>query len=248
MSRLTGTGVGAPVSFPTTVPDAWSGLRTLIRSRLVVAVLALPVGVLLAPAPSPWAWWVVASALVAIGLLSTLYTLGVRIRRALTVQTALQLAADLAIVTALAAVTGGRGSQFSLFYGLVVVTGGLLGRIPGGVLTAAGAALAFVGLPLVVQVLQPHGGIVSWEPSTPVLAVVAYLGVLGVLAGLLGDRVYRTRAELERTARELDRVRVDNDTVLRHLPVSEPETAVPAKDDGQSAGAARRRPRDRVPG
>jgi two-component system sensor histidine kinase PilS (NtrC family) len=66
----------------------------------------------------------------------------------------------------------------------------------------------------VFAIPQAAGGA---ESVTPLFATVAYLGVLGVLAGMLGERVYRTRADLERTARELDRVRVDNDTVLRHL-------------------------------
>ncbi len=47
--------------------------------------------------------------------------------------------------------------------------------------------------------------------------LVAFLTIVGVLSGVLGDRVHRTRGDLERTARELDRVRVDNDVVLRHL-------------------------------
>lgn len=41
--------------------------------------------------------------------------------------------------------------------------------------------------------------------------------MVGVLSGVLGERVHRTRGDLERTARELDRVRIDNDVVLRHL-------------------------------
>ena len=47
--------------------------------------------------------------------------------------------------------------------------------------------------------------------------LVAYLLMMGVLSGILGERVQRAREELERTARELDRVRVDNDVILRHL-------------------------------
>lgn len=199
------------------VPDAWSGLRTLIGTRLLVAVVAVPVGVLLAPSPAPPSWGVLLGALLAIGLLSALYGLGHRLRRGLGLQTALQLTCDLAIVSGLAAVTGGRGSQFALFYGIVVVTGGLLGRIAGGVATAAGAALAFVSLPWVTRMLEPATALPQWEASTPPLVIAAFLGVLGILAGTLGERVHRTRRQLERTARELERVRVDNDTVLRHL-------------------------------
>ncbi len=198
-------------------PDAWSGLRTLIRARLIVTVLALPVGLLLAPGASSVAWTVLIGALGAVGVLSALYQLGVRIGRALAFQTVIQLVGDLALVTVLAAVSGGRGSQFTLFFGVIVVTGGLLGRVPGGVLTAGGAVVGFVLLPWIATVFAIPEAAAGAESGTPLFATVAYLGVLGVLAGMLGDRVYRTRADLERTARELERVRVDNDTVLRHL-------------------------------
>ena len=198
-------------------PDAWSGLRTLIRARLIVTVLALPAGLLLAPGASSAAWKVLVGALVTVGVLSALYQLGVRLGKALALQTALQLAGDLALVTVLAAVSGGRGSQFALFFGVIVVTGGLLARVPGGMLTASGAAIGILLLPWVGGALALPEATLAAEPATPLFTTIAYLGVLGVLAGMLGDRVHRTRADLERTARELDRVRVDNDTVLRHL-------------------------------
>jgi PAS domain S-box-containing protein len=47
--------------------------------------------------------------------------------------------------------------------------------------------------------------------------LVAFLAVMGVLAGVLGRRVHAAHDDLERTARELDRVRVDNDVILRQL-------------------------------
>ena len=62
-------------------PDPWNGLRTLIRARLIVAVLALPVGLLLAPGAGTVAWEALIATLVAVGLLSVVYQLGVRIRR-----------------------------------------------------------------------------------------------------------------------------------------------------------------------
>jgi len=44
-----------------------------------------------------------------------------------------------------------------------------------------------------------------------------FLTIVGVLAGVLGERVQRTAGDLERTERELDRIKVDNDAILRHL-------------------------------
>ena len=49
----------------------WDGLRTLIRARLLVATLALPIGRAAAPATRPsGAWWVLWWSLLAVGVLS----------------------------------------------------------------------------------------------------------------------------------------------------------------------------------
>ncbi|HUK63441.1 MAG TPA: PAS domain-containing protein, partial [Dongiaceae bacterium] len=195
----------------------WEGLRTLIRTRLLVVTLALPVGVLLRPEATARPWGVVFWTLIAVGAASTLFWAGVRIRRGFTFQAYLQVVADLVLVSVLAALTGGRDSQFALFFALVVITGGLLNRLAGGLFTAAAACAAFVALPWVGQWLG--GGPV--EARTAVLPppgmLIAYLALMGILSGALGERVRRTRDDLERTARELDRVRVDNDVILRHL-------------------------------
>ena len=197
--------------------DPWAELRTLIRARLLVAVLALPVGVLLRPEADEGARWILAWALIAVGALSALAWLGVRLKRGVVAQVYGNLGADLLLVACLSAVTGGRASQFVLFFALVVITGGLLGRLPGGVVTAAGACAAFGSLPWLGAWLTGHD-----DPSLgasfqrPEL-ILAFLAVVGVLSGILGERVGRTRDDLERTARELDRVRIDNDVVLRNL-------------------------------
>ena len=61
--------------------DRWDDLLTLIRARLLVATLALPVGVLLRPDTTESAWWVLWWSLLAVGAISTLFWLGVRVRR-----------------------------------------------------------------------------------------------------------------------------------------------------------------------
>lgn len=198
--------------------DRWEGLNSLIRARLVVATLALPVGVLLRPEATAQPTWVLWSSLIIVGLMSTVFAFGVRLRRAATIQTYLQITADLALVTWLAGQTGARDSQFVLFYALVVITGGVLARFAGGLFAAAGASIGFLALPWVASLL-------GLTPATDALRgalpgpglLVAFLTMVGVLSGVLGERVQRTRADLERTAKELDRVRVDNDVIIRHL-------------------------------
>ncbi len=194
------------------VGDRWDRLKTLIRARLLVATLALPIGVLLAPRATRDSWWVLWWSLLVVGVLSAIYWLGTQLRRWESGQIYLQLTLDLAIVTTLAALTGGRESQFVVFFALVVIAGGLHERLTGGLVTAAGASLAYLALPWVGPVL---GATANGNPRPDLLG--AFLAMVGVLSGILGRRVHRTREHLERTARELNRVMVNNDLILRHL-------------------------------
>jgi PAS domain S-box-containing protein len=202
---------------PRRAADRWGGLASLVRARLLVATLALPVGVLLRPEATETSWWVLWWSLIAVGLLSAVYGLGVRLQKGLAAQTAAQLAGDVALVGALSVWTGGRDSQFVLFFVLVVITGGLLGRLPGGVLTSVVSGGVFLALPWLAGQL----GAPAPDPAQPAFLrpsmVLAFLAIVGVLSGLLGERVHRTREALQRTARELSRVRVDNEVILRNL-------------------------------
>ena len=197
--------------------DRWAGLLTLIRARLLIATLAIPIGVLLRPDATDAAWWTLWWSLLSIGGLSALFWLGVRVRHGVEFQTWVQVATDVAIVTALSALSGGRDSQFVLFFALVVITGGLLLRVAGGLVMAGAACAAFTALPWVSRALGAMHTSSTLAASLPPGMLVAYLLMMGVLSGILGERVQRAREELERTARELDRVRVDNDVILRHL-------------------------------
>src|SRR6185436_19480901 len=193
----------------------WNALRQLVLGRILVASLALPSGLLLRPDVTSRPLTLLALALGAVGGVSIAWTLGGRLARGLRAQTAAQLGVDLALVTWLAAYTGGRGSQFVLFYALVVITGGVLGRVGGGLLAAAGACAGFLALPALAAPLG--GSDVAGDALVKPELMVTFLTIVGVLAGVLGERVQRTAGDLERTERELDRVKVDNDAILRHL-------------------------------
>jgi two-component system sensor histidine kinase PilS (NtrC family) len=206
---------GAPSGAPVRLRENWDGLATLVRARVLVVLLALPVGVLLRPEVGEGGWRVMGWSLLAVGVLSGVFWLGVRWRRWPVAQVYVQVAADIALVTSIASVTGGRSSQFMLFFGLVVITAGLLGGVAGGVFAVVGTFLALFSIPWVGAWL---GAIpVHSESVTPPGLLIAFLSVLGVLSGVLGDRVRRTRLDLEHTTRELDRVRLDQDVILRHL-------------------------------
>jgi two-component system sensor histidine kinase PilS (NtrC family) len=220
---MTSVAVQAPVTVRRDVPilraggDRWDDLMTLIRARLLIATLALPVGVLLRPDASESAWWVLWWSLLAVGAVSALFWVGVRIRRGVGVQSYLQVGTDLMLVTAISALTGGRDSQFVLFFALVVITGGLLNRMVGGLTTAATACAAFIALPTIAVWLDATPTASTTAALPPPGMLIAYLTMMGVMSGALGERVRKAREDLDRTARELDRVRVDNDVILRHL-------------------------------
>jgi two-component system sensor histidine kinase PilS (NtrC family) len=197
--------------------DRWEGLQTLIRARLLIATLALPAGILLRPEAVARPWAVLSTALVALGVASAAFGIGVRMRRGYGVQVYLHLAADLALVTGLALYTGGRDSQYVMFYALVAITGGLFARIAGGLFASAGACLAILLLPELGRALGLPAAHEVGATFPGAALLFPFLGMMGVLAGVLGDRVQRTRDDLAQTARELDRVRLDNDAILRHL-------------------------------
>ncbi len=191
---------------------AWGTLRNLVLGRMLVASLALPSGLLLRPDFIERPMALLALALAAVAAVSVAWMLGRRLKRGFGFQVIAQLGVDLALVTWLAAYTGGRGSQFVLFYALVVITGGVVGRVGGGLLAAAGACAGFLLLPALARPLGTNvDALVRPE------LMVTFLTIVGVLAGVLGERVQRAAGDLARTERELDRVKVDNDAILRHL-------------------------------
>ncbi|HTM58571.1 MAG TPA: ATP-binding protein [Candidatus Udaeobacter sp.] len=211
------TSSGSPSGEPAEDREGWEALTTLIRARLLVASLALPVGVLLRPDASVRGWIVMGWSSLVVGLLSVLFWIGVRWHRARLTQTYIQVACDLALVATLAAATGGRDSQFMLFFGLVAITAGLLAGVPGGLFGVLGSCLAVLAIPSIGRWLHLGAPRTMVGSMPPAGLMVAFLAVLGVLAGVLGDRVKRTRQDLEDTTRELDRVRLDQDVLLRHL-------------------------------
>ena len=199
---------------PATPARAWNPLRHLVLGRILVASLALPSGLLLRPDVTSKPLTLLALALAAVAGVSIAWTLAARLASGVRFQTGAQLGVDLALVTWLAAYTGGRGSQFVLFYALVVITGGVLGRVGGGLLAATGACAGFLLLPVLAA---PLGGGPGPDSLVRPELMVTFLTIVGVLSGVLGERVQRTAGDLARTERELDRVRVDNDAILRHL-------------------------------
>jgi two-component system sensor histidine kinase PilS (NtrC family) len=197
--------------------DDWARLKTLIWSRLLIVSLALPLGVGLRTGATAEAWEVVVVSLLVVGAVSALFWGGTLLRRGFGFQLGFHLGVDVALVTALAALTGGRSSQFVLFYPLVSIAGGVLGGLRGGFTGALGSCLGFIALPWVTGPVSA-GAVQAGMAVVPrPEMLMAVLATVGVLAGFLGARVRNARQRLERASRELDRLRLDNDVILRHL-------------------------------
>lgn len=207
-------GLGAA---PVAPGDRWAGLRTLIRARLLIAAIALPAGLLLRPEAGPNAWHVLVWSALGVVAFTVVLWLGTMLRRGLGLQTALHLAGDAVFISALAGLTGGSESQFVLLFVLVAIAGGVQRGLSGGILGASLACSGYLAQPWIAHTLGIRAPAVSMAALPSPGMLVALLAVVGVLAGVLGRRAERTRERLERTSRELNRLRLDNDAILRHL-------------------------------
>jgi two-component system sensor histidine kinase PilS (NtrC family) len=193
----------------------WMGLQTLIWARLLVAALALPIGVVLGREANLVSWQMLGISVLVVGAASAVLWLGTLLRRGLEVQLYAHLGLDIALVTGLAALSGGRSSPFALFYVLVAISGGLHARLLGGLVASTLACLGFLLLPWLSRRMLPAPVLGATLPSPGML--VALLLIVGVLAGVLGRRAQQDREHLDRASRELSRVRFDHDAILRHL-------------------------------
>ncbi len=199
--------------------DPWEALKALVRYRLLIAAVTLPVALQFGPDAPARGPWVLVGALLAVGLASAGFALALRLRRALQAQIYAQLVADVLLVTALAALTGAQGSQFVMFYILVILSGGFIAGVPAGLAAAGLACLGFLLLPALLRglALPDEWANPPRPPSTTPALFVAFLALLGGLTGYLGQRIHSTRERLAQTRRELQRVRLDTDKILQHL-------------------------------
>jgi hypothetical protein len=107
--------------------------------------------------------------------------------------------------------TGGRDSQFVLFFALVVITGGLLHRMLGGL--TAGVVRRVPRLPWIAETVHDAGGIHGRGPAASrhadrlLRAGRRAVGALESACAARGPRLIGTRARPRA---------VDNDVILRH--------------------------------
>ncbi len=114
---------------------------------------------------------------------------------------------DLAVETAVIVMTGTARSPFVLLYSLTIAAGGLGLGLAGGISAACLAAAAY------------WFGTVGTEgdPGVAPLLTVVLLGLVGLLAGLLGRRSAEREKEVARVRGELERVELDAERIVASL-------------------------------
>lgn len=127
---------------------------------------------------------------------------------------ALQLATDVAIVTALVHYSGGRESIFTFLYVVVTLYGAVLFQRQGALIGASLSAAAYGGLLLATRMGLIHGWGDEGGPVLPIAALVAiwavHVGALylvGVLASLLSSELQRTGRALDQSTHDLRQLR-----------------------------------------
>ncbi|HEV8480455.1 MAG TPA: ATP-binding protein [Candidatus Eisenbacteria bacterium] len=207
---------------------AWRSLQHLVRYRMLVAAITLPLAFLLGPDEAmgqrTLALLPVASTL---AVLSVIYMTGLAWGGWPRLQMGVQLAMDVMLVTWLASLTGGRHSQFVLFYVLVILSGGVLFDARGGLAVALASAACFLALPLVpgrTALSSWTDGLVEGFTSPTLPLLVGIFVAIGLLGGYLGWSVRRNSASLEKAKseaehaeREARQLRLDTECILSSM-------------------------------
>lgn len=127
----------------------------------------------------------------------------------------LQIGADLMVVTWVVAVTGGGESPFVLLYFVSIILAGYFLLIRGGVAAAAVAGTAYLAASFWPAIWGKAG--VETAAALQCGVSVAFFFVVGMLSGYLGRNTKEQELRLEKTRKELKKVRLDTDCIIRNM-------------------------------
>jgi two-component system sensor histidine kinase PilS (NtrC family) len=152
-------------------------------------------------------------------LLTALYFLLWALRVNKAVQLAVQVVMDCTLVTALVAVTGGPGSQYVLFYLLLILCASLLASFRGALATGLLCSTAYVLLwsPAFMSVHASRVAAVRADGSASILLNISLFMSAGVLGGFLARRAEQKERKLTDARRELERVQLGTDVILESI-------------------------------
>lgn len=178
----------------------------LLLVSFVIAVGLDALGRSLEPEAREGLYWTVSAAFLATVVSGALFP---RVRRANRFA-AVQLAIDVALVTALVHFSGGRNSIFAFLYPCVALYGAILADRAGAFGAASLSALAYAGV-LAAEYLGFAVGPVDREPPAMLLAAwgvqVGAFFLVGALASALAGELHRTGEALDRRTDALHRLR-----------------------------------------
>jgi len=150
-------------------------------------------------------WQPVYAALGAAYLLSVAYGLWLLTRRWLIGLAACELVGDVALVTALAWLSGGPESSFVLLYALIVLGGATIMLLPGAIVAGVASSAAYAAM----TVAALRGGM-DGNPETIIYIAILRATLLLLISGLVGYLA----VSLERKGAELANLRVFTQEIL----------------------------------
>jgi two-component system sensor histidine kinase PilS (NtrC family) len=138
----------------------------------------------------------------------------------------IQILLELYIEAGVIYATGGVESQFSILFLITIVSTSLFYHLPGTILVAFSASLSYTGAiltglndqfifspPLILQ------NLINLDEATYYRLFLFYCSsfLVAFISGYLAQRLKKEGEELLSTFRELDRMRMDTDDILRYL-------------------------------
>lgn len=175
----------------------------VVRAALgatVAALVAMPMAAAPPAIPALFLGWIIFSSLA--GFLLRMRGPGWQ-----SVSLGVLLAVDLAAEALLVATTGISRSPFVLLFTLTIAAAGLFFGVVGGLVMALGATICYWGV--IFRLAQEMG-------VAPILTTLLLM-VLGLLFGRLGSRMTDQSREMNRVKDELERVRLDAETIVASL-------------------------------
>ncbi|MCD6595807.1 PAS domain S-box protein [bacterium] len=139
---------------------------------------------------------------------------------------AIELFFEILIETAIVYFSGGESSPFTLLYMLTILSSAFFYELPGTIITATGAAIAYSALTYfringIIEPIIIQGTKIVHYSSDMSFAIayiqVCFLYIVAFLAGYLSRKIRAHLGELEETKQKLERVHWDTDQIVQHM-------------------------------
>ncbi len=202
-------------------------LKWLLLSRLVILILLFAaITIFLAQYQFLFKLFVVYG-FITLGYLSALYFWRIaRKEFSFAFLYGIELFFEILMETAIIHFTGGEASPFTFLYMLTILSSAFFYDLPGTVLTATGAALAYSALTYLRfnEITEPvfiAGSSIAHRSSDMTFAIayiqVCFLYIVAFLSGYLSRKIRAHLGELEETKQRLERAYWNTDQIIQHM-------------------------------